>query len=544
MLLHTRTPSEAYDLAEAISTTTKRLIEALLFLDKGLPVSSDMNVYMVTAEYSLRGGTSTEVVLKKGLKWGSQVTISSEVMENIMWSPLSVIRMYISSPLGPQVASLHGPDLHQKTGHVVVEAVPVEQSSVEVQIARAFHVQVSLHLVWNTSVVVREPIPLKNVNWGQSRIFFVAVAVGLGCIWQSPFLLAATLACLFILAFTLFPKKSSSIETLTLGLTAGDIVEAVDPPPSMSLSASFRSPSLIDLGSPTLSRQSILEADIEEKVDGVSARSKATLTADEAAAVSQLRKLSVGITKDLLLRYIAASKGNRQKAIDRLKLTAEWRAENAIDSVLRRPLRPFRDVKESYRHGLLGMSKKDHMPVFIEAAGTFRLAVREMKSRGVTSSDMIDHFIFIMEYIFTVVNPTPMPNGKFIRVFDMKGMSLTDLTDKEGMELGKQMCSVMEHHYPERLKQAILFNIPAWWSAVWKIISPMLDPNTHRKLKVCSNPSALTKALKEHLEDDEIPQDLGGHRVSSGWNDSALDCQLQDFVDKLNSSTATDTLTN
>lgn len=94
ILLHTKNSQTAINLKNAIQTTCKRFLEALLWLDRGLPTTVDsvLGVTTVSAEYGSQSN-GKGIVLGRGFAWGETLRISGEPV---------CIHIDLSTPLGPR----------------------------------------------------------------------------------------------------------------------------------------------------------------------------------------------------------------------------------------------------------------------------------------------------------------------------------------------------------------------------------------------------------------------------------------------------------
>eukprot|EP00889_Picochlorum_renovo_P005344 jgi/Picre1/32374/NNA_007720.t1 len=237
-----------------------------------------------------------------------------------------------------------------------------------------------------------------------------------------------------------------------------------------------------------------------------------SVTEEEASQLKRLNQISESVDVDLFRRYIAACKGDRQFAMQRLRTTAEWRAEHDVDSILQAPIPYFNVLKQNYVHAVIGRSK-DGMPVVVEGMGKFRETMVALRRHGIVpgkSEEIIHQFVFVLEWITKVLDPTEFPKGQFIRIYDMKGIRFSDVADSEAVHLGKQMMDVLENHYPERMAKAFIINVPGFFSALWSMAKPLLDPHTAKKIKVISKKGKILPALREVMDESVIPKAYGG----------------------------------
>jgi len=189
-----------------------------------------------------------------------------------------------------------------------------------------------------------------------------------------------------------------------------------------------------------------------------------------------------------------------------------------IDAVLRSPIPAFFDIKDAYVHAIVSFTR-DGLPVVVEGMGGFRFTMAKLREKNVTPRQMLHQFVFVMEFITRRLDPSPYPRGKFVRICDFKGIGLGDISDSEAVGLGKQMMDILEQYYPERMAKAFVVNIPSFFSILWRMARPMLDPRTAEKITVVSGKKAALAALRTVMDDDAIPQEYGGTGVAH-WYDS------------------------
>lgn len=165
-----------------------------------------------------------------------------------------------------------------------------------------------------------------------------------------------------------------------------------------------------------------------------------------------------------------------------------------------------------------------------EGIGRFWRAVSAFREDGILpdhADQIIKQFVFHMEYIFNVVDSSPYPRGKFLRIYDMTGVKLKDIADKEAVDLGYEMMQVLEAHYCERMARAIVI-APPIFSTIWAMVRGLVDPATAEKIKIVA-PRNLKAALLEEMDMEVIPKCWGGHGVSD-WYESEMEQALWEWV--------------
>ena len=260
------------------------------------------------------------------------------------------------------------------------------------------------------------------------------------------------------------------------------------------------------------------------------------ITHEEADAIRKLHAVSPAVNIDLFRRYVAACKGDRKHALQRLRATAEWRREHNVDTILDSPIPHFKLLKASYVHAVVGRTRSG-MPVVVEGMGAFRSTMAILRKKGLVPSkqeEVIHQFVFVIEWITRVLDATSFPKGKFVRIYDMKGIGFSDIADSEAVHLGKQMMDVLEQFYPERMAKAYVVNVPGFFGAVWRVIKPMLDPNTAKKINVITKFKHIVPALQEEMDLEVIPKMYGGKGVENLY-DTPEEKEIFALADRVNS---------
>ena len=277
---------------------------------------------------------------------------------------------------------------------------------------------------------------------------------------------------------------------------------------------------LVDIGAVNMRRvitSTATSVTIEEEERAEFVRRVGSFERGESASLAMIHAISPAITPTLLERYVIACGGDRSKAMQRLRQTAEWRSSHGIDKVLSSPVPHFNALKTIYLHSVIGWTKDKTMPIVVEGMGGFKAAISQVRKQKIAPADLIHQFIFMMEWVINDLTPGPYPSGSFVRIYDLKGIALLDLADKEAIGIGQQMMDILEKYYPERMAHAFVVNTPSFFATAWRMVKPLLDPRTAKKIQVLSNPKITLTALREVMDDDVIPVAYGGKNQGDGY---------------------------
>ncbi|XP_074582554.1 phosphatidylinositol/phosphatidylcholine transfer protein SFH2-like isoform X1 [Curcuma longa] len=182
-----------------------------------------------------------------------------------------------------------------------------------------------------------------------------------------------------------------------------------------------------------------------------------------------------------LVRFLNAREWNVAKAHKMLVDCLNWRTENHIDDILTKPIIPselYRGVRDSQLVGLCGYSKEG-LPVFAIGAGlsTFDKA---------SVNYYVQSHIQINEYRDRVILPAATKKyqryiGTCIKVLDMTGLKLSALGHIKLLTL---IATLDDLNYPEKTQTYYVVNAPYVFSACWKVVKPLLQERTRRKVQV------------------------------------------------------------
>lgn len=102
---------------------------------------------------------------------------------------------------------------------------------------------------------------------------------------------------------------------------------------------------------------------------------------------------------------------------------------------------------------------------------------------------------------------------KQVIVFNMANMSYS--VDTNAISVFRQTLAIDEAYYPERLHCLYMINAPWFFTAIWSMIRPWIDPVTANKIQILG--SDYMTVLREEIADDQIPPLYGGTGEGFTW---------------------------
>ncbi|GLU23973.1 hypothetical protein SLE2022_399470 [Rubroshorea leprosula] len=193
------------------------------------------------------------------------------------------------------------------------------------------------------------------------------------------------------------------------------------------------------------------------------------------------KNMHQGYPTETLIRFLKARDWNVQKAHKMLIECLQWRIQNEIDNILAKPIIPidlYRDIRDSQLVGLSGYSKEGH-PVIAVGVGhsTYDKA---------SVNYYIQSYIQMNEYRDRVILPSATEkHGKHIstclKVLDMTGLKLAALSQ---IKILTTITAIDDLNYPEKTETYYIVNAPYIFSACWKVVKPLLQERTKKKIQV------------------------------------------------------------
>ncbi|KAI9466514.1 phosphatidylinositol transfer protein csr1 [Coemansia sp. RSA 989] len=185
----------------------------------------------------------------------------------------------------------------------------------------------------------------------------------------------------------------------------------------------------------------------------------------------------------LMLRFLRARKWDVEKAYKMAIAAVKWRVQEKVDEIIW-----YGDIHNdaslmwkgvSYAHG------KDRLGQPIIWSGS---CLHHQKDQSYPQ--LKRYLIWMMETLRQLLF-TPIERVCLIM----------DLTDHSNANMDwpfvKTFIKFLEAYYPECLGICIVYNGPWWFSGVWKLISPLLDPVVASKVQFAQKPEGLLKFIDE-----------------------------------------------
>ena len=212
----------------------------------------------------------------------------------------------------------------------------------------------------------------------------------------------------------------------------------------------------------------VLTPDQESKYTSLltTARSWTTLPITSATPPKSLLTDAerIWLTRECLLRYLRASKWNLTNAATRLEATLLWRREYGIKD---HTADYISEENETGKQVILGYDNECRPCLYLNP----------QQQNTKRSDKQIHHLIYMLERCIDLMPPGTETLAMLVNFKESrKG-------DNASAGQGRQVISILQNHYPERLGKACMKDVPWVMWAFFKIINPFIDPLTKEKMK-------------------------------------------------------------
>lgn len=178
---------------------------------------------------------------------------------------------------------------------------------------------------------------------------------------------------------------------------------------------------------------------------------KKTASSASLADLDSLNKsnqLSSSETLSIPPNFLAACKGNANKAMKMYEKALEWRRQHGVDHLLSRPQEHFEEILRLYPHAIHGRSK-DGCVVLYEILGCAR--PKDLVKAGISMEGLIWHFNLRNEFVFQRIMVAGLDQhpvfGQVMTIVDIKGITLSDLSGSVISFIVKSS-EIIDNYYP------------------------------------------------------------------------------------------------
>ncbi|KAJ5250643.1 hypothetical protein N7489_001053 [Penicillium chrysogenum] len=190
------------------------------------------------------------------------------------------------------------------------------------------------------------------------------------------------------------------------------------------------------------------------------------------------------LSRECLLRYLRATKWNVSEAETRLQSTLTWRREYDL-----KKLTPeyISIENETGKQVILGYDNNGRPCLYLLPS-----------NQNTEKSDrQLEHLVFMLERAIDIMGPGQETLALIVNFKETKSGQNASIGQ------AKQTLGFLQNHYPERLGRSLVINVPFVIWGFFKLITPLIDPNTRQKLK-------FNEDLRQHVPPSHLMKSVGG----------------------------------
>ncbi|CAI5958811.1 unnamed protein product [Closterium sp. NIES-65] len=200
-------------------------------------------------------------------------------------------------------------------------------------------------------------------------------------------------------------------------------------------------------------------------------------------------------TDACLRRYLRARGWNVAKAEKMLRDTLRWRHVYRPEEIT------WEDVAEEAATG------KVYRTEFLDKQGRAVIVMSAGRQNTAGHAGQVRHLVYALENAINHL-PAGTAHSRMVWFIDFRGWTLRKAPP---LKTSREVLSILQNHYPERLGQAVVYDPPPVFETFWKMIRPFVDPTTFKKiLFVYPNKPATIAQLEEIFDLEHLDQGFGG----------------------------------
>ncbi|KAL1364612.1 hypothetical protein HN51_012766 [Arachis hypogaea] len=207
----------------------------------------------------------------------------------------------------------------------------------------------------------------------------------------------------------------------------------------------------------------------------------------------------------ILLKFLRARDFKVKDAFAMMKNTIRWRKEFGIDELMEENLDCDELEKVVFMHGF---DKEGH-PVCYNIFGEFEN--KELYKKTFSDEEKRQRFlrwrIQFLEKSIRKLDFNPGAISTIVQVNDLKNSP--GLAKWELRQATKEALQLLQDNYPEFVAKQVFINVPWWYLAVNRMISPFLTQRTKSKF-VFAGPSKSADTLLRYISAEQLPVKYGG----------------------------------
>jgi len=210
----------------------------------------------------------------------------------------------------------------------------------------------------------------------------------------------------------------------------------------------------------------------------------------------------------LLLRFLRARDFDLNKTYEMFSNCEKWRESIKIKELCKNFEFPEEEEVHKLYPRFYHKVDKYGRPIYIEQLGPLDLK----KLFNVTTEEkMINHHVYEYEKLIHTRFPACSNKAGYhietsCTIMDLKKVGLFQFA--KAFSFIKSSSAIAQDYYPEMLGQMFIINAPMLFTSTWKLITPLLDPVTVKKIKILG--TKYESEIFKVIDKENFPKFLGG----------------------------------
>ncbi|KAL6525265.1 Patellin-3 [Orobanche minor] len=215
----------------------------------------------------------------------------------------------------------------------------------------------------------------------------------------------------------------------------------------------------------------------------------------------------------ILLKFLRARDFKVREAFAMLKSVVAWRKEFKIDELLEEEKITEGLEKVVFVHG----ADKEGHPVCYNAFGEFedKVLYSSTFADAEKRTRFLKWYIQFLEKNIRKLDFSPDGTCTIVQITDLKNSPGLILFKKELRQATNQALQLLQDNYPEFVAKQVFINVPWWYLAYNRMISPFLTQRTKSKF-VFAGSTKTTEALFKYIAPEQVPVQYGGLSKEEG----------------------------
>ncbi|XP_073306683.1 patellin-3-like [Primulina huaijiensis] len=232
-----------------------------------------------------------------------------------------------------------------------------------------------------------------------------------------------------------------------------------------------------------------------------------TPTAPEEVSIWGVPLLKDDRSDVILLKFLRARDFKVQESFDMLKNTIKWRKEFNVDELVKEELGDDLEKVVFMR----GHDKNGH-PVCYNVYGEF--LNKELYFNTFADGEKRMKFLrWRVQFLERSIRKLDFNPGGINTIFQVSDLKNSPGLGKRELHTAtKQALQILQDNYPEFVAKQVFINVPWWYLAFYKTISPFLTQRTKSKF-VFSGSTKTAETLCKYISPEQVPTRYGGLHV-------------------------------